>query len=112
MYPFERFMGYAKRSVKNKARVEGSICASYLHKETTHFCSHYFKKFMLTPQTNRNDVDIEIERTTLLVFDQGGRHSGRESTHWPSDEELRSAHVHVLINCNEVQPYLEFIMIL
>ncbi|XP_022633646.1 uncharacterized protein LOC111241121 [Vigna radiata var. radiata] len=107
MYPFERFMGYAKRSVKNKARVEGSICASYLHKETTHFCSHYFKNFMLTPQTNRNEVDFEIERTTLSVFDQGGRHSGRESTHWLSDEELISAHVHVLINCNEVQPYLE-----
>ncbi|WVZ25829.1 hypothetical protein V8G54_004373 [Vigna mungo] len=107
MYPFERFMGYAKRSVKNKARVEGSICASYLHKETTHFYSHYFKNFMLTPQRNRNEVDIEIERTTLSVFDQVGRHSGRESTHWLSDKELRSTHVHVLINCNEVQPYLE-----
>ncbi|WVZ25292.1 hypothetical protein V8G54_003836 [Vigna mungo] len=31
----------------------------------------------------------------------------RESTHWPSDEQLRSAHVHVLINCNEAQPYLD-----
>ncbi|WVZ23067.1 hypothetical protein V8G54_001611 [Vigna mungo] len=109
MYPFERFMGYAKRSVKNKARVEGSICASYLHRETTHFCSHYFKNFMLTPQSTRNEVDTETESlpTTLSVFDQPGRHSGRESTHWLSDEELRSAHVHVLINCNEVQPYLD-----
>ncbi|XP_052724112.1 uncharacterized protein LOC128193952 [Vigna angularis] len=94
MYPFERFMGYAKRSIKNKARVEGSIVASYLHKETTHFCSHYFKNFMLTPQSMRNEVDTEVERTTLSVFDEGGRHSGRESTHWLSDEELRSAHVH------------------
>ncbi|XP_052728261.1 uncharacterized protein LOC128195210 [Vigna angularis] len=109
MYPFERFMGYAKRSVKNKARVEGSICASYLHRETTHFCSHYFKNFMLTPQSSRNEVDIQIESLTktLSVFDQPSRHSGRESTHWLSDEELRSAHVHVLINCNEVEPYLE-----
>src|SRR3954470_6591893 len=38
MYPFERFMGDSKRSVKNKARVEGSICAHYLHRETSHFC--------------------------------------------------------------------------
>ena len=30
-------MGYAKRSVKNKARVEASIFASYLYRETTHF---------------------------------------------------------------------------
>ncbi|WVZ21047.1 hypothetical protein V8G54_008369 [Vigna mungo] len=111
MYQFERFMGYAKRSVKNKARVEGSICASYLHRETTHFYSHYFKNFMLTPQSSRNEVDTETKSlpTTLSVFDQPGRHSGRESTHWLSDEELRSVHVHVLINCNEVQPYLETI---
>ncbi|WVZ13964.1 hypothetical protein V8G54_011530 [Vigna mungo] len=34
-------------------------------------------------------------RTTLSVFDHAGRHSGRESTDWLSDEELRSAHVHV-----------------
>ncbi|XP_022632017.1 uncharacterized protein LOC111240728 isoform X2 [Vigna radiata var. radiata] len=112
MYLFERFMGYAKRSVKNKVRVEGSICASYLHRETTHFCSHYFKNFMLTPKSTRNEVNTEIESllTTLSVFHQPGRPSGRESTHWLRDEELRSAHVHVLINCDEVQPYLEFMM--
>ena len=33
-------MGDSKRSIKNKARVEGSIYASYLHRETTYFCSH------------------------------------------------------------------------
>jgi hypothetical protein len=37
MYPFETLMGDSKRSVKNKAIVEGSICASYLHRETSHF---------------------------------------------------------------------------
>jgi len=35
-------MGYSKRSIKNKARVEGSICASYLHRETTRStCYHH-----------------------------------------------------------------------
>ena len=102
-------MGYAKRSVKNKARVEGSICAYYLHRETTHFCSHYFNNFMLRPQHSRNEVDIESERlpSILSVFDQPERHSGRKITRWLTDEELNSAHVHILINCNEVRPYLE-----
>ena len=34
---FYRFMGDSKRSIKNRARVEGSICASYIHRETTFF---------------------------------------------------------------------------
>jgi len=102
-------MGYAKRSVKNKARVEGSICASYLHRETTHFCSRYFNNFMLRPQLCRNEEDIESERllSILYVVDQPGRHSGREITRWLTDEELSSTHVHILINCNEVKSYLQ-----
>ena len=104
-----RFMGDSKRSVKNKARVEGSICASYLHRETTHFCSHYFNNFMLSPRNIRNDIAIETERhpPTLSVFDQQGRPSGKELVHWLTDQEKDSAHVHVLINCAEVKPYLE-----
>ena len=58
MYPFERFMGDSKRSVKNKARVEGSICAHYLHRETSHFCSHYFNHLMLTPRIIQNPVNV------------------------------------------------------
>jgi len=72
-------MEYVKRSMKNKAKVEGSICVSYLHRETTHFCSHYFNNFMLRPQNSRNEVKIESERLSsmLSVFDQHGRYSGR-----------------------------------
>jgi len=94
-------MGYAKRLVKNKARVEGSICASYLHHETTHCCSHYFNKYMLSQQSTRNEADIESERdmSMLSIFDQLDRRSGRELTHWLTDEELKLAY--------EVKPYLE-----
>ena len=63
---------------------------------------------MLGPQHSRNEVNIESERlpSILSVFDQPGHHSGREITRWLTDEELNSAHVHVLINCKEVKPYL------
>jgi len=37
MYPFERFMGYSKRTVNNKSRVEGSIVAAYLAREAVNF---------------------------------------------------------------------------
>ena len=43
MYPFERAMGRFKRTVKNRARVEGSICQAFLEKEMSYFCSHYFQ---------------------------------------------------------------------
>ena len=93
-------MGESKRSVKNKARVEGSICAAYLHRETTYFCSHYFKNFMLLPSNHRNDTQWQSQtfESILSVFQQVGRHAGKEATHWLTDVELNSSHVHVLIN--------------
>ena len=104
-----RFMGDSKRSVKNKAQVEGSISASYLHRETIHFCSYYFKNFMLSPRNRRNEIPRGIESfpSMLSIFNQCGRSSGKKLIHWFNHKEWNSVHVHVLINCNEVKPYLE-----
>ena len=103
-------MGDSKRSVKNKAKVEGSICAAYVHRETTHFCSYYFKN-EFAHRSSRNEVEVEdqIHPLALSVFCQSGRQSGRESSYWLKDEELNSAHVHVLINYTEVQPFIEYV---
>jgi ABC-type cobalamin transport system ATPase subunit len=101
-------MGDYKRTVKNKARVEGSICMSYLQRETTYFCSHYFKTVSLYARSQRNEAArLNDVTTTLSISNQLGRPSGKPQTHWLSDAEKRSAHVHILINCNEVKPYIE-----
>lgn len=102
-------MGDFKRSVKNKARVEGSICMAYLHRETTYFCSHYFKTISLYATSQRNEAIRldDVVTSTLSIGNQLGRPSGQHEIHWLSDAEWRSAHVHVLINCNEIKPYIE-----
>ncbi|CAI8596178.1 unnamed protein product [Vicia faba] len=113
MYPFERLMGDYKRSVKNKARVEGSICTSYLHRETTYFCSHYFKTVSLLPSTSFiNDPGSYHENVqpTLSIFSKCGRPSGKPRDYWVLDKEWESTHMHFLINCDEVKPYLELFM--
>ena len=105
-------IGDSKRVVKNKARVEGSVCAFYLHRETTYFCSHYFKSFSLVSTTTfRNDPrsGLDIIQPSLSVLNKSGRPSGRAQAYWLTDDEWKSAHVHVLINCNEVKPYLEYV---
>ena len=59
---------------------------------------------------NRTDqIAIEAKRhpPMLSVFDKQGRSSGKELIHWLTNDEKDLAHVHVLINCVEVKPYLE-----
>jgi hypothetical protein len=87
--------------VTNKARVEGSICTDYIHHETTYFCSHYFNSFNLLPTTSLSN------NPTLSTLHNNGRPSGKPGKHYLTDEEWKSAHVHILINCDEIKPYLE-----
>lgn len=108
MYPFERFMGDSKQSSKNKAKVEGSICTHYLHRETSHFCSHYFNHLMLTPRIIRNAINVnERSQFTLLVIGFPSHPSGKKNVHWLTQKEMQYTHVHVLINFTEVKLYLE-----
>ena len=95
--------------MKNKAQVEGSIYASYIYRETTYFCSHYFNNFILSPCHVRNHIAIEAKRhpSMLSVFDKQGHSSGKELIHWLTNNEKDSTHVHLLINCVEVKSYLK-----
>lgn len=105
-----RCMGVSKGAVTNRARVEGSVCADYIQRETTYFCSHYFNSFNMFPtSTLRNNTRLECNdiQPTLSILHKGGRPSGKPRKHYLLDKELDSAHVHVLINCDEIKPYLE-----
>lgn len=62
-----RLMGDYKHSMKNKARVEGSIYIAYLHRETTYFCSHYFKTASLLPSTSFKNNPGSYHRHFLFL---------------------------------------------
>lgn len=96
--------------VKNKARVEGSICEAYLCQETSHFCSYYFESHVqsIRNRVGRNDDGGEDEtiQRTMSIFNKPGRPSGTCKSRYLDDRELAAAHLHVLLNCDEVQPYI------
>lgn len=102
-------MGDFKKTVKNKARVEGSICSAYLQHKTTYFCSHHFRNLSLAPRNNRNEGHgmNDSVQSTLSIFNQLGCPSDQHDVYWLTNKGFESAYVHDLINCNEVKPYLE-----
>jgi hypothetical protein len=76
--------------------------------EISYFCSHYFKAFnLILISSLRNDPGDSVPSSLLSIFKKLGRPSRRVGEHYLSDEEMRSAPVHMLINCNEVKPYME-----
>nr|XP_029151021.1 uncharacterized protein LOC114923968 [Arachis hypogaea] len=108
MYPFECEIGTYKRSVKNRARVEGSICQAYLARETSSYCSYYFEPHVMSKRTrpNRNDDGgVSSSEPTLSIFDQPGVPGGANKDKWLTSMEMKAAHLHILLNCPEVDTF-------
>ncbi|XP_065878103.1 uncharacterized protein [Euphorbia lathyris] len=111
MFPFERYLGHLKKSVEHKARVEGSICNTYLLEELSNFCSYYFEPQVYTHHRKvpRNDGgnDDAIDKSNLLIFNYNGRYIGRARTRWLEEKERFAIHSYILLNCPEVRPFVE-----
>lgn len=91
--------------------MEGSICAAFLCRETSSFCSYYFEGHVRTVRSRvrRNDDEDNGPPIvpTLSVFNSRPRLSGASTKDYMSDRELDAAATHVLLNCEEVNPYIE-----
>ncbi|WCJ25321.1 hypothetical protein M5689_007214 [Euphorbia peplus] len=109
MYPFERFLQHLKKNVKNKARVEGSICNAYLVEEASTFCSHYFEPHVYSRfrQVPRNDEGENMEAipNNLSIFTYNVRLSGKSRSRMSSEVEYKAAQIYVLLNTVEVHDY-------
>lgn len=111
MYPFERQLHGLKKDVKNKARVEGSICNAYLTREASIFCSYYFEPHVYTRNRKvpRNDdgggEDYDEEK--LSIFSHPGRPYGKLKKRRLNEKEYIAAHTYILLNEEKVQPYIK-----
>jgi hypothetical protein len=89
--------------VKNKVKVEGSICNTYLVEESSTFFSYCFGADV---QTRRTEVASNEEFSTihseeghlLIVYNARGRALGNTQTHFLTSEELRVATNYFLLN--------------
>nr|XP_033511336.1 uncharacterized protein LOC117276119 [Nicotiana tomentosiformis] len=109
MYPFERIIGKYKQTVKNRSRIEGSICEAYVAREISYFSSYYFEHDVpcLRNRPDRHDDGgTDPSYPPVSIFNQPGKGSPkRSSKRLLSEMELKSATTHVLLNCLEVRRY-------
>ena len=89
MLTSHRFLNKLKRTVKNKAHPEGSICEAYLAQETTNFCSYYFDT-----SASLNQSEGPCTSTNgLSVFQTNGKTSGKSSYRYLSDRSRFRAEI-------------------
>ncbi|CAI9284879.1 unnamed protein product [Lactuca saligna] len=114
MYQYKRKLDIIKRRINNKARFEGSIVNEHLVNELATYCSLYFDPTIEThhnrearnfaPQSHK----FSSGRAPLSIFVVPSRRlyekSGKRKP--LSDKFLHTAHIYILLNCKEVNPYI------
>ncbi|XP_060185413.1 uncharacterized protein LOC132614879 [Lycium barbarum] len=108
MYPMERLMGKWKCYVRNRNQPEGSIAEGYIVEESLIFCSRYLH--CGANGYNRMDKNYEGDHVEsysgLSIFEQKGCPLLRDTSKNLEEFEQKQAHLYVLRNCEEVQPFL------
>ncbi|XP_038713444.1 uncharacterized protein LOC120007316 [Tripterygium wilfordii] len=111
MYPFEMFLHFLKKKVKNKARVEGSICEAYIVEETSTFASYYFEPHVSSRRTRvpRNDDwgTSNQEVPIISIFNQPGHLVGVAGKRYLIDKKYNVAILYLFLNCDIVQPFMD-----
>ncbi|OMO57751.1 Transposon, En/Spm-like protein [Corchorus capsularis] len=111
MYPFERCMHHFQKKATNRSSVEASICESYIVEEISTFCSLYFDSNITTRlnRVPRNDDGGEVDSIgRLSIFSHPGRAFGPSRfCRYLTDDEYKAAELYVLLNCEEIEPYIE-----
>ncbi|KAF1864983.1 hypothetical protein Lal_00004356 [Lupinus albus] len=96
MYHFERYMKILKGYVKNRSRLDGCIAEQYIVEEALDFCTGYLE----------DDDFICIPKPRYAKGTSGEGITGKEILSI-SRSELEQAHLYVLHNVDEVEPYVE-----
>ena len=108
-----KYLCRLKNTVKNKAHVEGSICNAYIIKEISSFYAHYFESYIRArhQELGRNNDKINFDMQEYLgmvsIFKPSVSHLGLEKIPWLDDKEYHAVRAYVLLNCDEVQPYIK-----
>ena len=105
-----RKLGLIKRRIRNKARIGGSIAREHLVNEIATYCSLYFSPTVETrhnreprnfaPQHPSSPLSVFVSQSRRLYEKSGTK---RVMT----NEELFKVHTYILLNCDEVTPYVD-----
>ncbi|XP_021305311.1 uncharacterized protein LOC110431053 [Sorghum bicolor] len=106
MYPIERRLYTLKKSVRNKARLEGSIAEAYVADEALIFCSRYMEDVETRFNRLLRNVGFSDQSLyTVDVFGHGVNLIG--ACEFSYTEEFDQLSWYVLYNCDRAEIYIK-----
>jgi hypothetical protein len=99
-----------RKKVGNKAHPEGSMVEAYIIEEISNFCTIYFKsdvRTRLNQSSRYNDEKEKVHEERASIFAYLGKPIGKLTRKILDEKEVEAAQLYILLNCLEVQDYIE-----
>lgn len=91
--------------IRNKARVEGSICESWVMHEASSFFSMYDKNKKKKKERHDDGGEIVVDDRLSIWRCPGRGVKPIRGIHWPDRSDIKAAHLCVVNNTPEVAQY-------
>jgi hypothetical protein len=109
MYPLERHLYTLKKSIRNKARLEGSIAEAYVADEALTFCSRYMED--VETRFNRLPRNVGFSDQSAYIVDVFGHSVNLIGAYdFSYSEEIDELVWCVLNNCDQAKKYINYVL--
>ena len=106
-YPIERCLKTVRQKCGNKGRIEASIAEAFIREEVSNFTTSYYKDSLPSVHNPIPHYNTDERSSNLSLFKgQLGRASA-SSTKTLRNDEWRTIMFYVLLNLDEVNPYVQ-----
>ena len=106
-YPIERCLKVLRKKCRNKARIEASMAEAFILEEVSNFTTSYYKDSLPSVHNPIPRYNTDERSSNLSLFKgQLGRASA-SSTKTLRNDEWRTIMLYVLLNLDEVNPYVQ-----
>jgi len=105
-YPIERCLKVLRKKCRNKAKIEASVAAAFIMEEVSNFTTAYYKDNLPSVHNPPPRYNADESSSNLSLFKGQLGSASASSTKTLQYDEWRTIMLYVLLNLDEVNPYL------
>ena len=106
-YTIERCLKILWKKCRNKAKIEASVAEAFILEEVSNFTTAYYKDGLPSVHNRPPCYNADESSSNLSLFKGQLRKASASGTKTLRHDEWRTIMLYVLLNLNEVKPYVQ-----
>ena len=106
-YPIDRCLKVLRKKCRNKAKIEASVAEAFILEEVSNFTTAYYKDGLPSVHNRPPRYNTDESSSNLNLFKGQLGKASASGTKTLRHDEWRTIMLYVLLNLDEVKPYVQ-----